>query len=91
MSGRRRAVHVCAVVLAMFDAMRRTFHLIFGKPQPIEWWLLAADLAIVFLIIWLDVPETWHKRSIGKHLTSLSGFVDNGLRLQRSVPDSSRQ
>lgn len=72
----------------MFDAIRRIFHLIFGKPQPIEWWLLFADLAIVFLIIWLDVPEKFHQRRLRQRISSVASFINEGHRLKKSVPQS---
>jgi hypothetical protein len=70
----------------MVDAIRRIFHLVFGTPQPIEWWLLGADLAIVFLIIWLDVPEYFHKRRVRKIMLRFQPLIEIGEKLQREVP-----
>jgi hypothetical protein len=69
----------------MCDAIRRIFHLIFGKPQPIEWWLLGADLAIVALIIWLDVPEQLHKRQIAKIVSKITPYMEAGQRIQNEL------
>ena len=86
-SKQRQAVfHVIAGVFAMFDAIRRMFLLLFGRPQPIDFWLLGADIAIVALIIWLDVPEKLHKRRISKCVASLLPFMERGQELQRTTP-----
>jgi hypothetical protein len=73
------------MVFAVSDAIRRIFHLLFGTPQPIEWWLLGADLAIVFLIIWLDVPEKWHRRKLRKRVVELQPYMNEGQEIQRDV------
>jgi hypothetical protein len=73
----------------MCDAIRRIFHLIFGNPQPIEWWLLAADAAIVALIVWLDVPKKLHERRVGKWMKRLLPLMPKGQTLQASVPRAS--
>jgi hypothetical protein len=86
MNGRRGAVRLCAAVVAMFDAVRRICRLVFGSPQPIEWWLLAADLAIVFLIIWLDVPEKFHKYRVRKRKEKVFECWATGQTLQTMAP-----
>ena len=83
---RHSLFHVIAGVFAMCDAIRRMFVLLFGRPQPIDFWLLGADIAIVALIIWLDVPEKLHKRRISKCIASLLPFMERGQELQRITP-----
>jgi len=71
----------------MIDGIRRVFHILFGSPQPIEWWLLGADLAIVGLIIWLDVPKYLHKKKCGKIVGQLQPLSVKGIQLQMSTPN----
>jgi hypothetical protein len=80
-----------SVVYAMLDALHRLFVSSFGHPQPIEWWLLAADVAIVALIVWLDVPEKLHKRRCAKIVKVLSDFMFVGHTLAGSVPNPQLQ
>jgi hypothetical protein len=82
---RRRNFHLIVGAFAVSDAIRRIFHLIFGRPQPIEWWLLGADLAIVFLIIWLDVPDKLHKRKLRKIVPSLIPYMDEGRKVEEAI------
>ena|SRR5437868_1250173 len=82
----RRGVHLGVAALAMCDAIPRIFRLLFGSPQPIEWWLLGADLAIVALIIWLDVPERLHKLKVQRCVADLGEFMDKGQKLMSTVP-----
>src|ERR1035441_10652139 len=91
MSRGRGAFHLAVVAVAMLDAIHRFFVLIFGRPQPIDFWLLGVDGLIVVLIAWLDVPDKLHNRRIGKRLTSLSHLMNEGLGLQRSVPDTAKE
>jgi hypothetical protein len=74
-------------VHAALHALDRLFVSLFGHPQPIEWWLLAADVAIVALIVWLDVPEQLHKRRCAKIVKALSDFMFMGHTLAGSVPN----
>ncbi len=71
----------------MMDGIRRVFHILFGSPQPIEWWLLGADLAIVGLIIWLDVPEYLHKKKCGQIVGQLKPLSVKGTQLQMDTPN----
>lgn len=84
---RGKALRLVVLVYAMMDAIRRIFVLLFGHPQPIEWWLLATDLAIVALIVWLDVPERLHKRRIRQRMGRLVEFLNEGQKLLTTFPD----
>lgn len=75
----------------MGDAIRRIYTLIFGNPQPMEWWLLGADLAIVVLIIWLDVPDKvhhWRRKKVIRQLVKL--LNDGQILSDGSVPPNSQ-
>lgn len=85
----RTVFRLVAAIYAMLDAVHRFLVLIFGHPQPIDWWLLAADVAIVALIIWLDVPERIHKRRCAKIVPFLFEFMDKGQKMQNDVPEPS--
>jgi hypothetical protein len=80
-------VRLVSFVYAVLDSLHRVFVSLFGHPQPIEWWLLAADVAIVGLIVWLDVPEKLHKRRCAKIVAVLSDFMVRGHTLAASVPN----
>lgn len=67
--------------------MLRVLHSLFGNPQPIEIWLLLADVAIVGLIVWLDIPEWSHKRRVAKVARVLSDFMFKGQSLAQGVPN----
>jgi|HubBroStandDraft_5_1064220.scaffolds.fasta_scaffold11766_4 hypothetical protein len=88
MSRGRQVIRLVAGGYALIDAIRRIWHVVFGRPQPIEWWLLGADLAIVFLIIWLDVPERFHRRRINKRVVTLFEYIHRGQLLKASSPHS---
>jgi hypothetical protein len=70
----------------MLDAIRRFFVMLFGHPQPIDFWLLAADLAIVVLIIWLDVPEKLHKRKVNRYVVTAVVLMQEGEVIEAAVP-----
>src|SRR5438093_11653328 len=83
----RRVFRLGAAIFAMCDAIHRFFIFLFGKPQPIDWWLLGADLAIFVLIIWLDVPERLHSLKAQRRVAELEPFMVKGRVLQHSVPN----
>jgi hypothetical protein len=82
----RRAVRLGVVLIFMCDAIRHVFHMLFGNPEPIEVWMLVADVLIVVLILVFDMPEWLHKRKYNKRVASLAPFVNRGIQLQRDVP-----
>lgn len=72
----------------MLDAIHRLFKLMFGCPQPIDFWILGADVLIVLLILWVDVPEKLHQRRIKKNIYKLVSFLNDGQALHDAPPNS---
>jgi hypothetical protein len=88
MSRGRRVFHLVAGGFAMVDAIHRFFIMLFGKPQPIDFWLLGADIAIVLLILWVDVPEKLHKRRVRSGLSATGTLMQKGEEIEASAPRS---
>jgi hypothetical protein len=86
MSRKRQVVYLVVGAFAMIDAIRRVLIVLFGKPEPIDIWILGADIVIIALIVWLDVPEKFHRKKTHRIALALNPFVAEGLRLLQEVP-----
>lgn len=86
MSRGRRAIRLAALLIFMCDAIRHALHILFGTPEPIEVWMLIADVLIVVLIIWLDLPEWFHKRKCHKIVTTIAPYIERGQEIRQNVP-----
>jgi hypothetical protein len=70
----------------------------FEGVKPFDWIMLGIEAAVLLLILYeviIDIVRhhqaTCRRKGLNQIVTSLSQLMDEGLRLQRSVPDTAEQ
>jgi hypothetical protein len=70
----------------------------FEGVKPFDWLMLGIETAVLLLILYEVIVgiarhhgETRRQKELKQIVTSLSQFMDDGLRLQRSVPDTAKE
>jgi hypothetical protein len=81
-------------MLALCHTLRRMF----GGVKPFDWLMLGIETAVLLLILYeVVVGIVRHRRATRREkelkqiVTSLSRFMDEGLGLQRNVPDTAKE
>jgi hypothetical protein len=79
-------------------ALRHTIRRMFEGVKPFDWLMLGIETAVLLLILYeVIVGIVRHRgarrrqKEVKQIVTSLSQFMDEGLELQRSVPDTAKE
>jgi hypothetical protein len=71
-----------AAALMMLDAIRRFF----GDFRPADWTLCLLEIIFVGVILWLDLPERFHRNKVRRRLRFVHARIADGQRLHESAP-----
>jgi hypothetical protein len=70
----------------------------FDGVKPFDWLMLGIETAVLLLILYEVIASvarhhgaTRRQKKLGQIITSLCQFTDEGLKLQRSVPDTAKE
>jgi hypothetical protein len=66
----------------MIDSLYR----LFKDARPIDDLILAVDFLVLAVIVWVEVGEKWHKRTLRCRVSELVHLLEKGQKLQSSTP-----
>ena len=78
----RKGVRLVAAAVKMIDAIRRFF----GDFRPADWTTGIIELLFIAVILWLDLPERFHRRRVRNALVIVKELMAEGQGLVRSAP-----
>ena len=81
----RRGLPWLAMIM-LCDLIRRFF----GDFRPADLVSSALELAFIVVVLWLELPERFHKKKVSKSLRAVQLSMVLGQKLQNSVPSSSQ-
>jgi len=66
----------------MCDVLRR----IFGDFRPVDWVSCTLELLFILVVLWLEVPEVWHKHKVRKKVHIVQRLLLDGNKFQLTAP-----
>jgi len=75
---------VVAAGFVMSDVIRRFF----GDLRPADWTLCFLEVIFIAVILWLEVPERFHKKKVRKRLVMVQRIMSEGHNLRNSVSEA---
>jgi hypothetical protein len=79
---RRPRLALLAAAFVMCDLLRR----IFGDFRPVDWVSCTLELLFILVVLWLEVPEVWHKHTVRKKVRIVQRLLLDGNKFQLSAP-----
>jgi hypothetical protein len=75
---------VLAAAFIMCDVIRRFF----SDLRPADWVMSTLEVIFILVILWLEIPERWHKHKVRKKLKIVQAIMESGHTLRTSVADA---
>lgn len=82
--GRGASLWLVVALIAMLDVIRRFF----SDLRPADWTLCVLEVIFIAVILWLEVPERFHKRKVRKGLKVVQRIMLDGHNLRTSVSEA---
>jgi len=70
----------------MLDVAQGGWKILFQEARAIDWAILIVDFLVLAVILWLDAPERFHRRTVRKRLLMVQKFMADGQQLERTAP-----
>ena len=87
-------IYAAIILFVMCNTIRRMFEGV----KPFDWLMLGIETAVLLLILYEVIvgivrhhEATCRQKKLRQIVASLSQFMDEGLKLQRSVPDTAKE
>src|ERR1035438_5577652 len=79
---RRPRLGLLVAAFMMCEVLRR----IFGDFRPVDWVSCTLELLFILIVLWLEVPEVWHKHKVRKKVHIVQRLLLDGNKFQLTAP-----